>query len=221
MTSVAPSLPVYTAWPVLLAICLAACDPALAPADEPLAADACIGHPLATTLPTATLIAGLTRRPPQCDWNVVRVAYESNGDNPQICNIHVQDFLATLPPDIAVVPEAAEVARNTQAFSQTAQRAAIQLQVGHLSVMRGGGQFLEMIGGEKHLPIVGNLPGGDAYVISVPAVQESPSESSLLALLRNERYGLSIDCSEKITDRASAAARYAPWIGALDLEALP
>lgn len=206
---------------VVFAVPLAGCDLSPAPVAQRDGADACIGHPLVRALPSATRVAGLTRKSVDCSWAGVHALYGGDaGGTTRDCVIAIVDSRAEIPPELAQ-PEGIELARDALAFDQATHRAAIQLQIAHRDQMLGGGQFLEMIGGAQHLPVVDTLPGGDRYVIPVPTVQDAPTEESLTALLHNERYGLSITCSEKITDQASARARYAPWIEALNFEALP
>ena len=54
----------------------------------------------------------------------------------------------------------------------------------------------------------------------MPAKQEEPGSESLLAVI-NDRYALTIQCTEPVLDHDQADAMYRPYINALQLGNLP
>ncbi len=157
-----------------------------------------------------------------CDWYSASVNYgnQSHDENAlRECRITISDFQAEIPPELKQ-PEVAELMRETLEFNQGAHRAAIASNTSHYELMRNAGEWLNMIGGSQHLPIVDRLPDGGQYAIPIPSIQVGSKDASLTGLLRNERYGLSIECLEKIRDQTGARTLFAPWIAALNLGAL-
>ncbi len=106
-------------------------------------------------------------------------------------------------------------------MQRASHHAPIELQRRHRAFMLASNEALQSIGGVNYLPVVDVLPGGGTYVIAVPSVHDGPVEAGLTALVRDQRYGVQMQCFEKISDQAGARALYSPWIAALALEALP
>lgn len=215
---------------ILFAGCLltlSACNPLPESVAERTAPDSCSRHPLAGALPTARIVAGFSRNSPQCDWSSASVSYgnlEGNpheGDEvaPRGCRIEIDDFQAELPEELKHSTVAGSMRKSLE-FNRAVHRAAIAANVSNVTIMRNGGEWLTMIGGPQHLPIIGNLPHGGQYAIPVPSIQDGAEDASLIGLLRGERYGLTITCVEKIRTQADGRALLAPWIAALNLGAL-
>lgn len=210
---------------ILLAGCalaFAACTPSPESIAAAAGADACDAHPLVKALPAAVSIAGVSRNSPTCDWSSASVDYGDwhDEDMPHGCRITISDFQAEIPADLRQ-PEATKAMREALEFKMGAHRGAIELHTKMYEAAHDSGEWLNTIGGPQHLPVVGRFPDDGPYTIPVPSVQDGPGEVSLIGLLHHERYGVTINCLEKIHDQAGARNLFAPWIKALNFEALP
>lgn len=201
-------------------VVLAACGPAPEAQSQARVqpdSESCTHHPLVGVLPSVSAVNGLSRQQPQCDWLSAAVTYARGDDT---CTVTITDMQAPIPEQLQT-PGILEISQATLQLAQNNHRVVVAMQTGHRKLMlEGDPMFLEMSGGEDHLAVVGQLAGGEPYVIPVPLMDERPDGVHLTALTPDERYGVQVSCSMEVADAPAARALYAPWIPLLDLRAL-
>ncbi|MGQ4583306.1 hypothetical protein [Lysobacter sp. F60174L2] len=197
---------------------LAGCTPGV----EAEIDDACGEIPFAAALPSLEAIGSRPLLWKQC--GVVEVSARYGQEDPETgdgdhCTININDTRFQTPDGAASVG-ADDAFEHGKSLMLGFSKMNVEMLVGARKGYLEEPVLLNARGGPSTLPVVGQLSNGDTYAIPVPAKQEEPGSESLLAVI-NDRYALTIQCTEPVLDHDQADAMYRPYINALQLGNLP
>ena len=199
-------------------LALAACTPEV----EAEIDDACGEIPFAAALPSLEAVGGRPLLWKQCGTVEVSARYgqedPETGDGDH-CTIDINDTRFQTPEGAATVG-ADGAFEHGKSLMLGFSKMNVEMLVGSRKAYLEEPMLLDARGGPTTLPVVGQLSNGDTYAIAVPATGEEPGSESLLAVI-NDRYALTIRCTEPVLNHDQADAMYRPYVNALQLDKLP
>ena len=209
--------------PALLSgLMLAACNPAATPEVEADIGDACDRIPFAAALPSVEVIGSRPLLWKECGVAEVSARYgqedPETGDGDH-CTIEIADTRFETPDGAAAVG-AVGAFDHGKSLMLNFSKVNVEMLVKSREGILNEPILLNMRGGPPTLPVVGQLANGDTYAIPVPASQEEPGSDPLLAVI-NDRYALTIECTDPVLNHDQAEAMYRPYAAALQLDKLP
>lgn len=199
---------------------LAACMPGSAVDAE--IDDACAEIPFAAALPGDDAIAGRPLLWKQC--GVAEVSARYGEEDPETgagehCTIDITDARFQTPESAAAIG-AGGALEHGKSLILGFSKMNVEMLVEAREKTLAEPILLDIRGGPAHLPVVGGLSTGDPYVVPVPAKQQEPRSEVLQAVV-NDRYAMTIECTDRVANHDAADALYRPYVAALRLGELP